>query len=348
MIARALFRPGCRTLSRRASGGRIRAIRCPGFAIHDALWLTFLLSLNAISAPMTPKADDFSAHIDALWNYDDPATSAQRFRAERARYKEHTREALEIDTQIARTMGLSRQFDAAHRLLDTVEPQLAGFDVRVRVRYLLERGRTFNSGGDKVRALALFQAAYAQSQASGRPGDAFYTIDALHMVAIASPPDEQLAWNKKALTVADAATDPRARNWRGSLMHNLGWTYFDAGDYATALDYWRRALAFREDAGDVVRIRVAKWTMARGLRAQGNLDEAEAMQRTLADELAKANAPDGYVFEELAEIAVARGDSAAARTWAAQALPLLRADADLAANEPERLTRIAKLAGQAP
>jgi tetratricopeptide (TPR) repeat protein len=319
-----------------------------GFRAHPALWLAFLFSFNALSAPMTPNADDFSAHIDTLWNYDDPATSAQRFREERLHFREHTRQALEIDTQIARTMGLSRQFDDAHRLLDTVEPRLDDVDVRVRVRYLLERGRAFNSSGDKVRALPLFQAAYAQSQASGRPGDAFYTIDALHMLAIASPPDEHIAWNKKALAAADAASDPRARKWRGSLMHNLGWAYFDAGDCATALDYWRRALTFREAAGDVVSIRVAKWTVARGLRAQGNLDEAEAVQLALADDLAKANAPDGYVFEELAEIAVARGDSSAARAWAARALPLLRADADLVANEPERLTRIAQLAGQTP
>jgi tetratricopeptide (TPR) repeat protein len=348
MMAGTLFRQGCRTLQRPECDYRVRAIHRRGFMIPRALWMLSLLSFTAFSAPMPPRADDFSARIDALWNYADPAASAQRFRAERARCAGHTRETLEIDTQLARTMGLARQFDDAHRLLDKVEAQLDDVDVRVRVRYLLERGRTFNSSGNGPHALALFGAAYVQSQAAGRPGDAFYTIDALHMLAIASPPAEQLAWNEKALAAADAASDPRARNWRGSLMHNLGWTYFDAGDYATALDYWRRALALREAAGDVARIRVAKWTVARGLRAQGHLDEAEAMQRTLAGELAQANAPDGYVFEELTEIAVARGDPAAARTWAAQALPLLRADADLAANEPGRLARIAQLAGQTP
>ena len=296
---------------------------------------------------MTTTAPDFSARLDALWNYDDPLASAQRFAAKRAHYREHSREALEIDTQLARTLSFSRRFEEAHRLLDTVEPQLGAVDGRVRVRYLLERGRTFNSSGDTLRALALFHAAHAQAQAAGRPGDVFYAIDALHMIAIASPAAEQLAWNEKALAAADAASDPRARNWRGSLLHNLGWTYFAAGDYATAVDYWRRALAFREAAGDVARVRVAKWTVARGLRAQGHLAEAEAMQRALADELATAHAPDGYVFEELAEIAVARGDTAAARDWAAQALPLLRADADLEANEPARVARIAQLAGDA-
>ena len=68
------------------------------------------------------------------------------------------------------------------------------------------------------------------------------------------------------------------------------------------------------------------------------------MQRALADELQAANAPDGYVFEELAEIAVARGDRAAAQPWAAKALHLLGDDADMKANEPARLARLAELA----
>jgi hypothetical protein len=97
----------------------------------------------------------------------------------------------------------------------------------------------------------------------------------------------------------------------------------------------------------VARTRIARWTVARGLRSLGRLDEAEAIQRKLADELAEAHAPDGYVFEELAEIAVARGDRAAAQPWAAKALAILGEDPDLRANDAARLARLAELA-QAP
>jgi hypothetical protein len=72
------------------------------------------------------------------------------------------------------------------------------------------------------------------------------------------------------------------------------------------------------------------------------------MQRALATELAQAGAPDGYVFEELTEIAVARGDAAATRQWAAQAYALLRNDQDLVANDPQRLARLAQLSADAP
>jgi tetratricopeptide (TPR) repeat protein len=301
-----------------------------------------------VPAAMPDTAGDFSAQVDALWNFDDPAATAMRLRGERARHAPQSREVLEIDTQIARTHSLAREFTAAHALLDTVEPRLDSVDPRVRVRYLLERGRTFNSAGEPARALPLFSTAAAAAHAGARASDAFYEVDALHMLAIAAPAGDQLAWNLKALAVADAATEARARNWRGSLLHNIGWTYFNANDYAAAVDYWRRALAFREAAGDVARTRVAKWTVARGLRAQGKLDEADAMQRALAAELDSAHAPDGYVFEELAEIALARNDAAAARQWARQAYPLLRDDADLVATEPARLAHLARLAGTAP
>ena len=168
------------------------------------------------------------------------------------------------------------------------------------------------------------------------------------MLAIAAAPEQQLDWNLKALAAADAAKDPRARGWRGSLLHNVGWTMHERGDYAAALAYWQQALAVREAAHDVARTRTARWTVARGLRSLGRLDEAEAMQRALADELQAADAPDGYIFEELAEIALARGDRDAAKPWAAKAYALLSEDADLRANDPARLARLAELAGEKP
>ncbi len=117
----------------------------------------------------------------------------------------------------------------------------------VRVRYLLERGRTFNSSGAPQRAVPLFAEALTLAE---RDKDEFYAVDAAHMLGIAAPAAERLGWNLKALSLAEAATDPRARGWRASLYNNIGWTYFDAGDAKTALDYWQKALAARETMGN--------------------------------------------------------------------------------------------------
>ncbi len=260
--------------------------------------------------------DDFSARLDRLWNYNDPAASAERFTALRRDYAPASREALEIDTQLARTESLRRQFAAAHARLDAVEPKLGTVDPRVTVRYRLERGRTYNSAGDRERARPLFAAAYELATASGRDGDEFYAIDALHMLAIVAPGDEAMAWNRKALAAATQARDPRARGWRASLLNNIGWTYFDAGDYAAAVGAWEPALALRVEAGDPTRVREARWVLARGWRAEGRLDDAERAQLQLVAETEAAHAPDGYVYEELMEIAAARGHTAAATNWA--------------------------------
>ncbi len=297
---------------------------------------------------MAATADDFSARLDALWDYDAPAVSELRFRDALTRTAPSSREAEETATQVARALSLQRKFVEADAVLDGVEPRLAKLPARVRVRYLLERGRTRNSAGETVSAVPLFETALATSDHDALPGADFYRIDALHMLGIAAPKPQQLDWNLKALSAADASTDARARGWRGSLLHNLGWTYHANGDYAKALDYWQKALAVREGAGDTSRVGVARWTVARGLRSLGRLDEAEAIQRSLATAMEAAQTPDGYVYEELAEIALARNDSAAARPWAAKAYALLKDDIWVKANEPARLARLAQVGGVTP
>jgi tetratricopeptide (TPR) repeat protein len=296
------------------------------------------------TAAMSKTPGDYSERLDALWNFDQPVASEARFRAEAARHPAGSREASEAATQQARALGLQRRFDDADRALEAIVGALARLPARVRVRYLLERGRRDNSSGNRRSAFAWFEQALAASSDDVLPGADYYRVDALHMLAIAAPPERQLEWNRKALAAADAARDARARGWRASLLHNLGWTMHERGDYAAALAYWQQALAAREASHDLARTRIARWTVARGLRSLGRLDEAEAMQRSLADELQAAGAPDGYVFEELAEIALARGDRAAARPFASKAFALLSQDADLRATEPERLARLSELA----
>src|SRR5688572_30750200 len=91
-----------------------------------------------------------AASIVQLWNFADPAGSERRFRDALAGAQGDLR--LELETQIARSYSLRKRFADAHAALDRLEPQLAGAGARPRVRYLLERGRTFNSAGDKAAA----------------------------------------------------------------------------------------------------------------------------------------------------------------------------------------------------
>lgn len=309
-----------------------------------AVVLFFLLS----GCPM-PAAAEFSEDLDKHWNFGEPAQSEARFRGELAKYPPDSREALEIATQIARTYSLRREFAQADAVLDGVAPKLATAPARVTVRAELERGRTRNSSGQKAAAVVLFRQALAASADDALPGADYYKVDALHMLGIASPPAEQLDWNLKALAAAEASSDRRTREWAAALHNNIGWTYFDKGDARTALVHWEKALPVREAMGKPGAIRIARWTLARGYRATGRLDEAQRVQEALVIETEKIGEPDGYVYEELAELALLRGDRGAAATWAGKAHALLKDDGHLKANEASRLDRLAEIAqGKTP
>jgi len=308
--------------------------------------LLVLGSLAVTTSVAAQTTGTFAATLDAQWDFDKPAISEQRFRAELAKWPPDSVAAQEVRTQAARSLGLQRKFDEANQLLDRVEARLDQLPAHVRVRYLLERGRTLNSSGAPQRAVPLFAEALALAE---RDKDEFYAVDAAHMLGIAAPPSERLGWDLKALALAEAATDPRARGWRASLYNNIGWAYLDQGDPKAALDFWQKALSAREPMGNAASTRVAKWTVARGLRAVGRLDDAEAMQKALLAEFEKTGETDGYVYEELAEIGIARGDAKAAGPWAAKAHAALKDDPHLAATDAPRLARLAAIAaGRAP
>ena len=296
----------------------------------------------AAAAAAAAASVDFASTLDALWDYGKPAESERRFRAELARWPEDSAERAEVLTQIARTQGLRRMFDQANATLDAVEPTLATMPSHLRVRYLLERGRTFNSSGAPERAVPLFEEALDLAR---RAGDDFYAIDAAHMLGIAAPAPQRLDWNLRALAMTEKRADARSKRWLASLYNNIGYTYQERGDFATALDYYRKALPAWRARGDADAVRDAQWMIARAQRSLGQLDDAERTQRALLAEYDKLGTPSGYVYEELAEIAMLRGDTSAAKTWAAKAYGVLSADAGFAADNAQRLARLAQLAG---
>jgi tetratricopeptide (TPR) repeat protein len=204
----------------------------------------------------------------------------------------------------------------------------------------------FNSSGEPEKAVPLFAEALSLAECND---DAFYAIDAAHMLGIAAPQPERLDWDRQALAMAEKAADARSRQWLAPLYNNIGYAYQERGDYAAALVYYRKALPAYEARGDPGAVRVAHWMIARAQRSLGQLDDAERTQRMLLAEYDKLGEPDGYVYEELAEIALARGDAKAAQPWAAKAHALLKDDHSLAADAPGRLARLAEIAaGRSP
>jgi tetratricopeptide (TPR) repeat protein len=238
-----------------------------------------------------------------LWDFEDAEGSERRFREAAA---DATRaDRLVLLTQVARALGLQGRFAEAHDTLDQVlaepntvaEPDEAPtVDAEVSIRVAIERGRLFRSAGRPDEARPCFEAAVAEAR--GARKDALL-VDALHMVALVVPADEQKALLDGALEVARASSDAAARRWEASLLNNLGMTHADAGEWQTALAVFEQALAARQVTGKVGDVRIARWMVAWALRNLGRTGEALAIQRDLKAELVAAEEEDPYVDGEL-------------------------------------------------
>lgn len=277
-------------------------------------------------------------NINSLWNYNEPAETEARFRAiipeaEKAGNEPYYAELL---TQVARAQGLQRKFDDAHKTLDTVEQMMAGKTWAVpQIRYLLERGRTYNSSNQKEKAISLFKEAYHVAIKSEEEN---YAADAAHMLGIAETPSEQLFWNLKTIELVEKSTNARIKGWLGPVYNNTAWAYHELKDYEKALELHEKSLAWRLEHKDAYGAYIAKWSVARVYRSLNRIDEALQIQNELLNEK-----EDGYVYEELGECLLLKNEKEEAKKYFKRAYELLSQDEWLKADEPARLERLNQL-----
>jgi tetratricopeptide (TPR) repeat protein len=159
--------------------------------------------------------------FDALWDYNNPARTEMNFREILLQVPENEPAFLELLTQIARAQGLQNKFENAHQTLNQLERRLGSVPSRPRIRYLLERGRVFNSSGQPEKACPFFEQALSLAE---KISEDFYAIGAIQMLAIVLLPEQSLSLNLRAVECAEQARDERARSWLGSL-YNLSIIY---------------------------------------------------------------------------------------------------------------------------
>ena len=169
--------------------------------------------------------------LRALWDFADLDASETRLREQLASESSEPGRA-EVLTQLARVEGLRDRFDDGEQLIAEAE-RLAGLDAVARARIDLERGRLSRSSGDPAAARPLFESAFDIALGAEQY---FIAADAAHMVALAaSGPAEFEEWTNRGIELADQHEG--ASYWRGSLLNNLGWEYYDAGRYEEAVSY---------------------------------------------------------------------------------------------------------------
>ncbi len=256
---------------------------------------------------------------------------------------------IQIMSQIALAQAMQKNFDVAHETLNTAEKLLTSQDHLARVRILLERGRVWMQAGNNEAALPLFKQSFDLSAAHHFD---YHTCNAAHMIAIvAATPEEKIAWNLRAIELAEKSKIERAQAWLGSLYNNLGQAYIEDRKYEKALIALQQAQKFREKEGYLPNVRIAKWAIARALRLLNRTNEALDILLALDNEydsMMKRNELDmpkgmldtarGLVCEELAEIY-----SAKAQFFAETAYKNLSKDEWFKKLEISRLERLNQL-----
>lgn len=228
--------------------------------------------------------------LKSLWDFADPEASETRIREALLNHDPDLASFHELQTQLARALGLQGRFDEASRMLDHIDSE----EPRVQARVSLEHGRLLNSSGHPELAIAHFL--NARNLAKAVP-DPYLEVDALHMLAIV---DREKAehWFSIGLEIAERATDLPTRGWRGALLTNLAWTLHDAGEFEKALATFERARDMYVLSGTPDQVHIAWWSVARSLRSLNRLHEALDIQTQLAAD----DPPDEYVIEEIANL----------------------------------------------
>jgi tetratricopeptide (TPR) repeat protein len=274
-----------------------------------------------------------------LWDFGDLDVTDERLREQLTREDSDAGRA-EVLTQLARIHGLRGDFEAGDDLIDDAT-LLAGSSTVARARIDLERGRLRRSSGDRESALPLFESAFAVALEAEQE---FVAADAAHMAALAAPDrDGFVAWTERGVALAEE--NAAASYWLGPLLNNLGWEYYEAGEYGQALGAFERALAARERTPENPEpIALARYAVGKALRALGRSEEAIPLLEQAVAWAEGVRHADGWYHEELAEEYAAAGRLDDARTHAERAITLLQADDPSFAEDVERRARLEALA----
>jgi tetratricopeptide (TPR) repeat protein len=293
---------------------------------NTSWWRRLVVATGLVaSAAPAPAQNKPALDVAALWDFSNPALSEQRFRD--ALPSASPVETVILQTQIARTHGLRRDFSRAREILASLQPQLADAGPEARVRHALESGRSLASAthpaesqtpATRQQARQHFQQALDEARAAQLDGLA---IDAIHMFAfIDTDPAQQLHWAEQALAAVAGSKQVAAQRWEPTVRNNLGYALQQLGRLDEAFSQFSQALALRERGGHPAAAHSARFMLARCLRLMGRTDEALAWQQRLHQDALTAGAPDTYVLDELVLLYQQRGEPELAQKWSALAL----------------------------
>ncbi len=146
----------------------------------------------------------------------------------------------------------------------------------------------------------------------------------------------------RVLSLSGKPREAQPRLREGPLYSSIGWNHFEQKKYQEALFMFQKALQYTDQLGDLLKIRTAKWSVAKVLRVIEHTEEALDMQRKLFEEYQGEGKRNGYVYEEIAEGLLVMGQAEEAEGWFAAAYTELSKDPRIARDQ-NRLNRLKEL-----
>ncbi len=283
--------------------------------------------------------------ISDMWDFSDPEACEKKFLE---KMKEHSKSAFdvwELQTQVARALGLQGKFIQAFHVLDSIQ---AGFEYAptckskdlVGIRYNLERGRILLLDKRISESIRYFR--FALKLALKIEADDL-SVDAIKMLLSVTCVNERIELGLKGINIASEKGNENLHYSIGEMATGVGQAYLEKQDYQKAIEQFMHARDIFSKAFDADNVRVIRRLICIAQRYLGQHKEALLELRAQEEWLKKSGNIDGIVFEEIAENLLALGHSSSS-IYFSKALKCFETQLLIADMDPKRITRIRELA----
>lgn len=245
-------------------------------------------------------------NLDQLWNPADLSGSKAAFQAllpDAQNLPGKDRSFLiQLLSFIGRSEAFLEKYIQARASLEKAEELLeegqTSYQVSAKIRWLIEKGRLHILEKTPSQARRLFSEAWTLAIHSGED---YFAVEIAQLMAATEPQKVQQEWIVRAIEIAEASPLPETKSWLGGLYTSLGWKLYDLRQFEKSLETFQKALRNLKALGTPREAFVAQWSIGKILRALGRTEEAVSIHRALLAEVGIGGAPDGRLYEELAE-----------------------------------------------
>ena len=283
-------------------------------------------------------------NISDLWDFADPQASEKIFLK---KMKEHSKSAFEVwelQTQIARALGLQKKYIEAFHVLDSIQAGLEHAPVceskdLVGIRYNLERGRILLLIEKVEDSIRCFRFAY--KLATKIDADDL-SIDAIKMLLNLTSISERIDLGLRGISIATKRGNENLYLSIGELATGVGQAYLENKEYQNAIEQFMHARDIYSKLVDAEHTRITRRSMCVAQRGLGNYKEALLELRMQEEWLKKSDNIDGIVFEEIAENLLALGYSSSS-IYFSKALECFKTQDLIGDLDPKRISRMREL-----